>query len=106
MKKIKALVIYDMIPEETIKAIVEMTEDEYAYFKFANDVIINSHDNDENGIEACNAIGNALCSNPEFFKHCETDTDEKYFGKWVSSIVEKIEDIESVSKFISCGIYI
>lgn len=96
----KTLIIYDLVPEETKKVIVEMTNDEYNMFSKANGVYVNASD-DEDGIDAVNVISNAFISKDEYLKYCQTDTERKYFGKWIPE--ENITDISEVDKLIHCG---
>lgn len=102
-KTIKVLMVYDILPEETKRTIVEMTDDEYNYFKKANNVIVNINDDDESAA-VCRVIENAFCDNQEYSKYCETDKEVEYFGKWKN--LGAIEDIEDVSKLITCGFYL
>lgn len=102
----KVLVIYEMIPEETIMSIVEMTAEEYEYFKCANGFIINANIEDEHPLaeEANMVMQNALSDNPEYVKYCETDKQREYFGKWSHSY--NVEDISDVDRLIKTGFYL
>lgn len=109
MKTLKVLVIYEILPEETIKAVIEMTTDEYDYFRDANNYIINATDYDENRSDVVTVISNALCDNPDYLKYADTQEQKDYFGKWVSGreTVEKpITDLKDVERLIFCGFYL
>ena len=102
----KVLVIYEMIPEETVVSIVEMTEEEYKFFKCANGFVLNAIGDDEDPIayEANMVMKNALSNNPEYIKYCDTDKQREYYGKWKPS--DNIEDISDVDRMIKTGIYL
>jgi len=96
----KVLVIYDLVPEETKVALVDMSEKEYEYFKKAHTVYINASDNEE-GCVVSNVISNAFCEDPTYKKYCETDEDRLYFGKWKNN--EWLSDISKADKLIRSG---
>ena len=96
----KVLVIYDLVPEETKRAIVEMTEEEYKYFSQAHGFYVNS-DEEEIKTEIVLVIDNALASNPEHIEYCDTDKQREYFGKWTSDLDNT--DLTGVDKLIHCG---
>lgn len=102
----KVLVVYEMIPEETVMSIVEMTSEEYEFFKCANGFVLNAVGDDENPMayEANMVIQNALSDNPEYVKYCETDKQREYYGKWKAS--DNIEDISDIDRMIRTGAYI
>jgi hypothetical protein len=97
----KVLVIYDMIPEETRRGVVDMTEEEYDFFSKAHEYYINV--NDDGGVEeeAVGVIGNAFSTNPKSFEYCSTDKEREYFGKWKSDLT--LTDISEADKMICCG---
>ena len=99
----KVLVIYDIYPEETFMAMVDMTDEEYEYFENAHGVYVNATDN-ELAIEVANTIGNAFCDQPEYLKFCQTDKDREYFGKWKNDLT--ISDIKDADKLIRSGYYL
>lgn len=101
----RVLIIHDLIPEETILADVEMTEEEYKYFSQAHGFIINVGD-DETKSDVVNVIGNALDENPDHIKFCVSGKERKYFGKWKRTDIKDIEDITGFDKFIKCGFYL
>ncbi len=105
----KVLVIYDIIPEETIKTVVEMTWEEYDYFKAANNYIINATEYDENRSDVVNVISNALCDNPDHLKYVDTQKQKDYFGKWASgreTVENPITDLQDVERLIFCGFFL
>ena len=96
------LVIYELIPEETLVSVVEMTENEYIFFKKAHNVIVNVTDWADEGVIPSNVMSNAFSDNPSDVKHCETDKEKEYFGKWKNT--PGISDISGVTKLIHTGI--
>ena len=91
----KVLVIYEIVSEETLKAIVEMTNDEYMYFKKAHNVFVNVSDCKESE-KVSLVISEAFCDNPEYKKYCETEIQKKYFGLWKND--KELTDIKSAEK--------
>lgn len=102
----KVLVIYEMFPEETIQAIVDMSEEEYNKFSVANNSIINGDNLSDTVMDINNAISNALCDKPEYLEYCDSDLDKEYFGCWSGGREESISDLCGVDKMIRCGIYL
>lgn len=100
----KVLVIYELIPEETKKAIVEMTENEWDFFKNAQNHVVNINDAGGKGEDATLVINQAFSNNPEHKKYCEGEKQLEYFGKWCN--IPEIEDIQDVDKFLWCGFYL
>lgn len=101
----KVLVIYDLVSEEQKRAIIEMTEDEYNFFKKAHNIYINA--DDEEDIEKENValvIDGAFDSSKENIKYCKSDTERKYFGKWKSDL--EIVNLKDVDYMICCGIFL
>jgi len=96
----KVLVILELVPEETHRAIVDMTEEEYEYFSKAHNVYVNVSD-DEEGVEAVLVVGNAFSTKPEYIEYCDNDKQREYFGKWTSDL--DLTDITEVEKLICCG---
>ena len=99
-KIMKVLVIYEIVSEETLKAIVEMTNDEYLYFKKAHNVFVNVSDCKESE-KVSLVISEAFCDNPEYKKDCETEIQKKYFGLWKND--KELTDIKSAEKLIHSG---
>ena len=97
---VKVLVIYDLVPEEQKRAIVDMTDEEFDFFSVAHNEYTN-FTNDAEVISVLNVIGNAFCEDKALLKYCETDVDKKYFGEWVSDVGNM--DISRVDKLICCG---
>lgn len=102
----KVLIIYDLIPEETIKAIVEMTEDEYTMFSVANNTIVNSFDISGEQHQINMLISSALCNEPEDLQYEETGLGKEYFGKWSDNRNENIIDLTGVDRLIHAGFYL
>ena len=94
------LVIYEIIPEQTLKTIVEMTKTEYAYFKQAHNVFVNISDN-KKGEKVSLVIHEAFCDNPEYKRKNMTIKEKKYFGKWKD--YKKLVNIKSAEKLIHTG---
>lgn len=99
----KVLVIYDLIPEATKRAIVEMTPEEYEYFSQAHNVVENVNDDETTGA-VVNVINNAFSDNPDHLKYAETDKEREYFGKWKSD--ESNTDLTGVDRLIVTGFYL
>lgn len=107
MKKIKTLVIYELIPEETIKAVVEFTEDEYSYFSKCHGCFVNAGDATEEQMDISNVINNALCTNTDYIEYADSDKEKEYFGKWTSYILKEEDvDLTGVTRLISTGFYL
>ena len=77
----KVLVIYDILPEDTLVSVVEMSESEYIFFKKAHTVIVNVTDWNDEGIFPSNVISNAFSTDPEDIEFCESDKEIEYFMK-------------------------
>lgn len=106
-KFIKTLIIYDLIPEKTIKAVVELTEAEHKKFTKCHGYIINATEYDDDKSELVDIISNALCNNPDFNYLADSDEQREYFAKWVEYILkEEDQDLTGVTSLISCGIYL
>lgn len=99
----RVLVIFDLIPEETKQAIVEMSNEEYQFFSKAHNVIVNASD-DEEGIDVANVISWAFSIDQKHKKYCVTDAERKYFGQWTNDL--DVQDIADVSKVIYSGFYL
>lgn len=97
----KVLVIYALVPEEELRAIVDMTEEEYAFFSKAHNVYVNLGDNDEEGEEASLVINVAFSTTPEHIQYCETDMERKYHGQWKND--QLVTDLIGVDKLICSG---
>tara|TARA_R110000851_G_C12864204_1_gene544300 strand:- start:371 stop:691 length:321 start_codon:yes stop_codon:yes gene_type:complete len=104
MEEVKVLVVYDTFPEETHKAIVTMTAEEYNIFKLANNTYINGDDMSEEVDNINNTISYAFCKEPSYEEYAETILQKKYFGKWVEFLSEDITDLREVDYMICCGI--
>lgn len=101
----KVLVIYDLIPEEQKRAIIEMTNDEYEFFSKAHNQYINSCE-DERITETMLVIDAAFSdkNNVDETNQVENKKQQEYFGKWVNNL--KITDISDVDKMICTGLIV
>jgi hypothetical protein len=99
----KVLVIFDVIPEETQQAVVEMTESEYKFFSKAHGHIMGATD-DTVTIAAATVISYAFLTDVEDCDSCETDKEREYCGAWKSE--KSTGDISDVDKIIQTGIYL
>lgn len=96
----KVLVIYDVIPEEQRRAIVDMTEEEYELFSKVHNYVVNvDMYNDMKG-DIVDAISFATTTN---FKEdwLTTELAKEYAGKWVNDLNNT--DLTGVDKLICCG---
>jgi len=100
----KVLVIFDLIPEETKKAIVDMTQEEYDYFKQGDGCIIGTMGNTDEQEVIVNVINNAFCEDEKCKEYCENDQELKYFGKFEHQ--ENTSDLRGVDYMIYCGCFL
>ena len=98
------LIVFEVIPEETIIAKVEMSNDEYELFSNAHNYTINASKYDEKKSDAVNLISNALCNEKDNVKYCNTDMERKYFGCFSKNITDG-QDICGCERLIHCGCY-
>ena len=102
----KVLVIYQMIPDETKTAIVEMSEQDYAYFKKAHNVYVNATDGDEEAENVVLEIESAFQNTgATVTEDTVTQIGRKHFNTWVN-VSQPIADIEDFDKLIFCGFYL
>lgn len=101
----KVLVIYEVIPEESNLYLVDMTQEEYEFFKQTHEYIVNVDDYDEDITAVNTVISNAICGKPEHFKYAETEDDKKYFGKWADSKLTN-QDGFTCDAIIHTGFYL
>ena len=101
----KVLVIYQMIPDETKTAIVEMSEQDYAYFKKAHNVYVNATDGDKEAENVVLEIESAFQDIHATPVDISTVIGKKHFNTWVN-IPRPAADIEDVDKLIFCGFYL
>lgn len=99
----KVLVIYDTLPEDNKKAIVEMTEVQYANLRIAQGSFINAGEYSEEVTAANLAISNAFVEEGDASGYCETALDFDFFRKFTPYVLEDIEDLTGVDKMIHCG---
>ena len=92
----KVLIVYEMLPEEVKVVVVEMSEDEYAFFSKANGFTINRGKMPEESYQAIMAIDGATYSSGE------SELGKKYFEKW-KHLDAEVDDISDVDKIIRCG---
>lgn len=84
---LKTLIIYIMDGYETIHAFVDLSPDEYDFFSQAHGVtVVGVDDLTPQQSDAHFSMYYALAKDSRI-GDCETDTQRKYFGKWVNSIV-------------------
>ena len=103
----KVLVVYELIPEDTIISVVDMAEEEYEFFSKAHNCYINVGDFDDPQMEEANlVISNALDSEQDHKQYCTSDKQREYFGKWKRLDPKKDTDIAGVEKLIHCGFYL
>ena len=99
----KVLIIYDEIPEETTRAVVEMTDEEYTYFSQAHNVIANSGAAEH--LEDIVFVISSALSDRECTIH-ETGKHREYSKKWFSNINKTNTDLSEVDHLIHCGFYL
>lgn len=100
----KTLIIYELVPEQTIMAIVDLTNEEYELFSKAHDHYINFTEMDGDTHSAVDAINCALCK-PANLERDKEDIDQlglEYYGKWHSFITDT-QNLEGVERLIHCG---
>lgn len=100
-KSMKVLVIHNVIGCEINKAIIEMTQDEYNYFRQANGICVNVSPDDCIGHEATIVIDYAFTSTSVELDSHMTEIQKKYFGKWKS--IENLTNINGCEKLIYCS---
>lgn len=96
----KVLVILELVPERTRRAIVDMTEEEYEYFSQAHNS--SSVSDSINSINAISTIVTAFDNDINYY--CSTDMEKKYLGKWGSDLDNA--DISEAEKLIHCYFYL
>ncbi len=101
--KIKTLVIMEMEPEQTFKAILELTALEYEFLSQAHGYVINASEFNLDKEEASLCISNAFCTDPDHKKY-SSRLQRHWFGKFKND--EDLEDIEGFSKLIHTSIII
>jgi hypothetical protein len=84
----KTLIIYDIYPEETIKAVVDLTQEQFDHYSQANGHYINGT-NDEVAMDISNEISELLISDWEEYK-----------------IEEFSQDLLGAEKMITTGIFV
>jgi len=101
----KTLVIFNLIPEQQLTAIVDMTQEEFNYFSQAHNYITNISDWDENKVEIVGVVNNALCKNADYIQYCENEKEREYFMKWEQ---EKTipTDLTNVDKLLVFGFHL
>lgn len=101
---VKTLVVYEVIPEETKMALVDLSQKQFDFLSHAHGYIVNASDVDDPKAElACFCIDSAFCDNPEYMK----DVDPvvlMYFNKFKDCKLDT-QDLTGVQKIISCGFY-
>lgn len=100
-EQMKVLIIFDLIPEETKRAIVEMTDIEYEYFKPAHNFIVNSDAGD--GYDQTMVVNWAFADKGDTCD-CDTDKEREYRGKWKDTL--DVTDLSDVTHLIHCGFYL
>ena len=102
----KTLIIYEIIPEDTILSVVELTNNEYKYFSKAHNHIINSDEWSDEKTPIVNVIGQALCEDKGLITYCDNEKEREYFGKFTKGIVKGDNvSIGGTEKLIRCGVY-
>jgi hypothetical protein len=100
----KTLIVFELIPEETKMALIDLTEDEFNFLSKGHGYIINAGDYDEEATLAVNCISTAFTDKEEYRQYCDTPEDLQWFGKFVDKLITT-QDLTGVSKIISCGFY-
>ncbi len=96
----KVLVIFELIPEELMMTIADMTDEEYQYFSRAHGKIVNANANDEES-EIINIISAAMTNDESWIDSYYDPKMEEYFGKWGNN--SDIIDISDAEKLIRVG---
>lgn len=94
----KVLVIYDVIPEEQMRALVDMSQQEWDYFSKAHNEYINET-LDKEVIDVINVIDSAFSTSP---RELSKGKQAQYFGQWLDDT--ELTDISDVDKLLCCGI--
>lgn len=101
-KKIKTLIrLSDLYYHKTTYAVVDLTEDELAFFSQCHDLISGVHrDMTDEQTDATNTISAAIDS--MFMDDDHSENEKKYIGAWKGMIVSKEEarNVSSVDQII------
>ena len=88
----RTLIVHELIPEEIILAVVDLSDDEFKRLSKANGFIINAHPDNEDG-------------HPKFNTALEIDANLNEKGKWFKNRLsnDSPELVAPVEKIINCG---
>lgn len=102
----KVLILYNIIPEEFIQAVVNLTGDQWKQLKLAHNYVINGSAYDEEQSAAVLKVNDAFLS-PDKLDYAE---NEDWAGIFYNNKIEQKDgkpyDIKDVSKVIFCGYYL
>lgn len=89
--------------EEPIRAIIDLTEEQYAFFRKANGYCVNVNEPEAEKELATLTISSAFSSEGTFDAY-ESAEEEMWASKWAKlKVSNDLEDISEVQKIISCS---
>lgn len=100
---VKTLVVYEVIPEETKMAVVDLSQEQFDFLSHAHGYIVNASLDDPQAELACLCIDSAFCDNPDHIYNEKPEVVD-YFNKFKDCKLDT-QDLTGVQKIISCGFY-
>lgn len=102
---VKTLVVYEVIPEETKMAVVDLSQEQFDFLSHAHGYIVNASDvYDPQAELACRCVDSAFCDDVELIWNDEPEVIA-YFNKFKDCKLDT-QDLTGVQKIISCGFYL
>ena len=80
MSTVKTLIIYELVPEEIHRLVIDLPEGDFELLSKANDTYINAMDLTDEQQVANLVINQMCCQNEEYKSDCTNDLERKYFG--------------------------